>query len=103
MLSRWSAPIPIALLLLPGAFAPAAAQVRDPVQVRVPTVISDTPEYCGVLKNRIDGLAQETPGAMPAEVAELSMEGERMCEHGHIRGGLLRLRRAIAILRHPGN
>ena len=97
MLFRWSAPIPIAILLLTGAFAPVEGQPRDP------TVISDTPEYCGVLRDRIAGLVQEEPGAMPAEVAELSMEGERMCEHGHIRGGLLRLRRAIAILRHPGN
>jgi hypothetical protein len=74
--------------------APAYAQMRDPI------VTSDTPEYCGVLMNRITGITRATAAPPPTEVAALSEEGERMCVHGQTRGGILRLRRALEIMRH---
>jgi hypothetical protein len=74
--------------------APAYAQARDPI------VTSDTPEYCGVLMNRITGITRATAVPPPTEVAALSEEGERMCVHGQTRGGILRLRRALEIMRH---
>ena len=74
--------------------APAYAQTRDPI------VTSDTPEYCGVLINRITGITRATAVPPPSEVAVLSEEGERMCVHGQTRGGILRLRRALEIMRH---
>jgi hypothetical protein len=74
--------------------APAYAQTRDPI------VTSDTPEYCGVLMNRITVITHATTVPPPTEVAVLSEEGERMCVHGQTRGGILRLRRALEIIRH---
>ncbi len=74
--------------------APAYAQTRDPI------VTSDTPEYCGVLMDRITGITRATAMPPPTEAAVLSEEGERMCVHGQTRGGILRLRRALEIMRH---
>ena len=66
---------------------------------RDPAVTSDTPAYCGELMNRLSGMARGA--AIPREAVVLSAEGERMCEHGQTRGGIMRLRRALAIMRHP--
>lgn len=74
--------------------APADAQTRDPI------VTSDTPEYCGVLMNRITGITRATAQPPPTEVALLSQEGEKMCVNGQTRGGILRLRRALEIMLH---
>jgi hypothetical protein len=74
--------------------APVHAQPRDP------SVTSDTPEYCGVLMERITGMVRGTPASPSTEVAVLSLEGQRMCVHGQTHGGIMRLRRAIAIMRH---
>jgi hypothetical protein len=73
---------------------PAQAQPRDPI------VTSDSPEYCGVLMDRISGITRTTAMPPPTEAAVLSEEGQRMCIHGQTRGGILRLRRALEILRH---
>jgi hypothetical protein len=87
--------LPVGLgLFVFGLLAPAYAQARDPV------VTSDTPEYCGVLMERITGFRRATAMAPPTEAAVLSEEGARMCVHGQTRGGILRLRRALEILRH---
>jgi hypothetical protein len=75
-----------------GLARPALAQVQDPI------VTSDTPEYCGVLMDRIIDITRTTAMPPPTEAAVLSEEGERMCVHGQTRGGILRLRRALAIL-----
>jgi hypothetical protein len=77
-----------------GMTIPAHAQSHDPV------VTSDTPEYCGVLMARITGITRTTALPPPTEAAVLSEEGERMCVHGQTRGGILRLRRALEIMRN---
>jgi len=82
------------LLLVPGLTLPAYGQMSDPV------VTSDTPEYCGVLMERITLLSRAAAAPVPMEAATLSQEGERMCVHGQTRGGILRLRKALAIIRH---
>jgi hypothetical protein len=61
-------------------------------------VTSDTPEYCARLLDRISELARTAPGPPPNEVVSLSIEGQRMCKQGQTRGGLVRLRRALALL-----
>jgi hypothetical protein len=112
MIRHWSLPhgkaflvnlglFPLVLVLVamvPGWLTepgPAArAQSRDPV------VTSDTPEYCSVLLERITGITRTSVAPPPTEVAALSEEGERMCVHGQTRGGILRLRHALAIMRH---
>jgi hypothetical protein len=105
MMRHQSSPVGKALLAVLGLFpfalspaatvvAPAYAQTRDPI------VTSDTPEYCGVLLNRITVVTRATAQPPPTEAALLSQEGERMCIHGQTRGGILRLRRALEIILH---
>jgi hypothetical protein len=73
---------------------PAGAQSRDP------TVTSDSIEYCDVLLSKFTGLVRSATLPPPTEASTLSEEGERMCVHGQVRGGIMRLRRALMILRH---
>jgi hypothetical protein len=77
-----------------GLTGPACAESRDPI------VTSDTVEYCGVLMDRITGITRATAAPLPTEAAVLSQEGERMCVHGQTRGGIMRLRRALEIIRN---
>jgi hypothetical protein len=65
-------------------------------------VTSDTPEYCARLLDRISELARTAPGPPPYEVTSLSLEGQRMCRQGQTRGGLVRLRRALALMLQRG-
>jgi hypothetical protein len=82
----------------------AALAVAMPVAGQPPPqqVTSDTPAYCMQLLSRISELARTAPMPPPYEVASLSMEGQRMCHQGQTRGGLLRLRHALALLMQKG-
>jgi hypothetical protein len=73
---------------------------QSPVQSSVPTVTSDSPAYCDVLIDRISTMARAAAMPPPTEAATLSEAGEWMCVHGQTRGGILRLRRALAIMMH---
>ena len=62
------------------------------------TVTTDTSEYCLGLADRMDADAD-----MPAHARVLWHSGRALCEHGHVRAGLVRLRRAMRMLREsPG-
>jgi hypothetical protein len=74
-----------------------AQQAHDPVPFEVTT---DTPEYCIYLQDRVQSQVQLTSSPPPPEVADLSAEGHKMCEHGQTRGGIMRLRRALLLLLH---
>ncbi len=65
------------------------APEQDPM-----TVTTDTSDYCLSLADRMD-----TEGDMPAHARVLWRTGRSMCEHGHVRSGLLRLRRAMQMQR----
>lgn len=62
-------------------------------------VTSDTPEYCLRLFDHVSALVRIAPDPPPEEVTNLSTEGQRMCVHGQTRGGILRLRRALVLMR----
>nr|WP_294503940.1 hypothetical protein [uncultured Rhodopila sp.] len=91
------------LALAPGAWfvttgQPVAAQQTDdsgPLEVT-----TDTPEYCQYLHSRVDSQVHLASAPPSREVTDLSAEGERMCEHGQTRGGIMRLRRALLLLMH---
>src|SRR5689334_5500608 len=70
----------------------AAQQAHDSAPMEVTT---DTPEYCLYLQDRIHALILATSAPPPHEATKLSQEGQRMCEHGQTRGGIMRLRRAL--------
>jgi hypothetical protein len=73
----------------------AAQQAHDPAPMEVTT---DTPEYCVYLQDRIHALILAASAPPPHEAANLSTEGQRMCEHGQTRGGIMRLRRALLLI-----
>jgi hypothetical protein len=63
-------------------------------------VTSDTPEYCLLLLDRVSELVRVAAAPPPQEVTSLSSEGQRMCDQGQTRGGILRLRRALMLMMH---
>jgi hypothetical protein len=76
--------------------APVSAQVST---VQAPMEItSDTPEYCQKLLTRIGQLVHVTTASVPREVADLTSAGQRMCDRGQTRGGIMRLRSALMLM-----
>lgn len=75
-----------------------AQQEQDQMQDPPLEVTSDTPEYCLKLLDRVSELVRLSAQPAPAEVTTLSSEGERLCDHGQLRGGILRLRRALLMM-----
>lgn len=63
-------------------------------------VTSDTPEYCLELADRVNNLVEVAQAKPPQQVADLQVEGKRMCAHGQTRGGIMRLRQAILLMKH---
>lgn len=61
-------------------------------------VTTDTPQYCLHLLDQVSELMRIAP-APPPEVTALSTEGQRMCGQGQTRGGIMRLRQALVLLR----
>jgi len=83
-------------LLLAGsvlATDDTAAQI-----VTAPVVTTDTREYCNSLRDRVSMLLHEATTPPPNEVFDLSVQGQRMCDHGQPRGGIQRLRRALMLM-----
>ncbi|MCC6716444.1 MAG: hypothetical protein IT555_01035 [Acetobacteraceae bacterium] len=79
--------------------APSAADRGGP-QSEPLRIITYTREHCGELSRRADELMQRRPRVTPESV-ELRDEGKRLCAEGQIRPGIIRLRRAIMLLRAP--
>ena len=65
-------------------------------------VTSDTQEYCERLLDRVSELVRVADAPPPDEVTSLANEGQRMCDQGQTRGGILRLRRALLMLKQQG-
>ncbi len=63
-----------------------------------PQVTTDTREYCNKLRDRVSMLIHEARTPPSTEVFDLSVEGQRMCDHGQPRGGIQRLRRALMLM-----
>lgn len=61
-------------------------------------LITDTPEYCAQLIERVHQAERARGRPAPQDARVLSEEGELMCDHGEVRGGILRLRRAMQIM-----
>jgi len=71
-------------------------------QPQVQEVTSDTPEYCLHLLDQVSELVRVAETPPPQEVTSLSAEGQRMCDQGQTRGGILRLRRALLLMMRQG-
>ncbi len=86
-----SIPLGIALILT----ARLEDRRRDATAIdrHILVITSDSAPYCRALCEAIDAR-----GRLPREVSELRTQGEAMCRHGQVRGGLARLRRALLVL-----
>jgi hypothetical protein len=85
----------IALLCGLAPILPARAEERPP------RVTSQSAEYCAVLVRRVEALLVVPSHPSSEEAVELAAEGRRLCDQGHMRGGIMRLRMALMILRTP--
>jgi hypothetical protein len=101
---------PVVLFVLLGAVPamgqPAAAPgyggggagLADPAgdgQGGMPHFTTPTAEYCAHLNREV---ARQGPGP-DGTARALADEGARMCDRGQYRGGVVRLRRALALMR----
>ena len=76
--------------------SPVAGQPQPQPQ----TVTSDTPEYCLHLFDQVSEMVRGAGSPPPQEVTSLSTEGQKMCDQGLTRGGIMRLRRALVLMMH---
>ena len=82
-----------AALLLMLLAVPARAEEEPP------SVLSDDVTYCSHLVRRLSARAgAERDG----EAMALAREGQKLCGEGHVRPGVLRLRRAMVLLDQGG-
>lgn len=86
----WAATLP------PGGGGPVRVQGEGSSDT--PRVITNTREYCEELSARAGQLRQARRFPL-AEADMLAAEGDRLCAQGQIRPGIMRLRRAIMLLR----
>lgn len=84
-------------LLLADFGGQAAAQIMLDAEPDAARVTSDTTVYCLRLAGKV-----EASGELPPLAQALWIEGRAMCEHGQVRAGLARLRRAMMII-HGGD
>jgi len=61
-------------------------------------ITSDTPEYCQKLLRRIGEIVRLAAEPVPHEATDLTSEGQKMCDHGQTRMGIMRLRSALMIM-----
>ncbi len=81
-----------------GAGLGRAAAQPYPAPPGPPGMLTDKPEYCGHLA--VEWAEQQRQGPPPPQLARmLAAEGRAMCARGLVRGGIMRLRRALMILR----
>ena len=93
--------IPLPRLLPVFACLLAIATVQASAEDAPPEITSDSPAYCLQLHQRVETLRLNAGGVPPLEVSQLAAEGLSMCDNGHAKGGVMRLRRAMTILMHP--
>ena len=89
-----------AVVLIPLVFAALVCAAPAPSLGAEPTVrvTTDTREYCGTLALRLATL----PQGREEPARSLGAEGMRLCDHGHVRTGVARLRRAIRAAQAAG-
>jgi len=78
------------LVLLPCLALLADGLHAQPAPVAVTT---DTPEYCARMTTQVEARPDLT-----AEMHRLLDEGRHLCQRGEVRGGIMRLRRAMLLI-----
>jgi hypothetical protein len=93
----FSRPVALTTLSLLIGLPSAGGQSMHSSESDPMRVMSDTPEYCWHLASEFY-TAQRRAHDLPPDVRVLAHEGQSMCDHGLIRGGIRRLRRALLLL-----
>ncbi len=99
----WTRALSLAGVCLPlGAWlltagAPVSAQLNTTGAAPM-EITTDTPEYCQKLLRRITELVRLATAPVPHEASDLTTEGQKMCDHGQTRMGIMRLRSALMIM-----
>ena len=84
------------------AWQPGLSQAESKAPQPPMEVTTDTPEYCLQLEDKVNNLVEVAQTKPPQQVSYLQDEGKRMCDHGQTRGGIMRLRQAILLMKHDG-
>jgi len=63
-----------------------------------PKITSHSQAYCDHLSERLDAMIVVAHIPPSSEMISLAEEGRRMCDLGQMRGGIMRLRRALLLL-----
>ena len=92
----------VLLLVAVGLGSAPSARTQILVQSGPMVVTTDTPEYCQELLLRVADLVRLANAPVPREVTDLTSEGQRMCDHGQTRGGIMRVRSALMMLEKGG-
>ena len=71
----------------------------QPAPPAAPHMTTPTPAYCTHLNGEIER-AQGRGATLEGHARYLAAEGARMCDRGQYRGGVVRLRRALNIMRN---
>jgi hypothetical protein len=80
----------------PQSPGPQSSDTDEPVT----RVTSDSPEFCAQLAHQLrDEERARRPATVSDEVRMLGQEGRKMCHEGHVRPGILRIRRALLLLK----
>lgn len=95
VMSPWR-PLPFLAVLL--AATPALAQLVPLAPPPPPRMTSESPEYCAHLGAEFGRALRNHPQAS-AESRMLADEGTRLCARGHLRAGIMRLRKALRMVR----
>ena len=92
------------VLVLGGLVAAfgTSAVAQTPVPSGPMEITTDTPEYCQELLHRVGNLERSATAPVPREITDLTSEGQRMCDHGQTRGGIMRVRSALMMLEKRG-
>jgi len=70
---------------------------KTPADTTHPVAITtDSPAYCETLERTIDAYTHR----IPPQTQTLETEGRHLCQTGHVRAGIDRLRRALVTLKH---
>ncbi len=86
-------PPTVALAMVGLSFGSADAAAFDAADDHAMVVTTDTDAYCRSLSSE---LASHVP--LPRDVSDLKRQGDGLCRHGEVRGGIARLRRALVVL-----
>jgi hypothetical protein len=92
----------IAIGTMPSISAGPAAPRLLLVQANPMEITTDTPAYCLHLLDQVSDLVRLAATPVPRDVTDLTTEGQRMCAIGQTRGGIMRLRSALMIMKGNG-